>query len=58
VLSGIIGAALAMGMPPFEAAALGVAAHAAAGRRMALSGADALADAVRPLWAAETRRFA
>jgi ADP-dependent NAD(P)H-hydrate dehydratase / NAD(P)H-hydrate epimerase len=51
VLSGVVGAALAMGMPAFEAAALGVATHGSAGRRMARSSADALAEAVVPLWA-------
>ncbi len=50
VLSGIIGAALAMGMPAFEAAALSVDAHGRAGHRMTRVSADALADALDPLW--------
>lgn len=50
VLSGLIGAALAMGMPPFEAAALAAHAHGKAGHRMAHANADALAEAIRPLW--------
>lgn len=53
VLSGIVGAALAMGMPTFEAAALSVAVHTAAGQEMRQSSADALAGAVSPLWQVE-----
>lgn len=51
VLSGIIGAALAMGLPPFEAAALGAYAHARAGHHMTHASADSLANAIAPLHA-------
>ena len=57
VLSGIIGAALAMGMPAFEAAALSVAVHATAGQGMLQNSADALAGVVAPLWQADEGRI-
>ncbi|MEZ5669131.1 MAG: NAD(P)H-hydrate dehydratase [Alphaproteobacteria bacterium] len=50
VLSGIVGAAMATGLPAFEAAALAVSCHSRAGHAMTRSSADALADAVAPLW--------
>lgn len=51
VLSGIIGAALGLGLPPFEAAALGAYAHARAGHHMTHASADSLANAIQPLHA-------
>ena len=50
VLSGVIGAAVAMGMPTFEGAALAVGAHSQAGLWMSRMSGDALADAVVPVW--------